>query len=174
MPIFDLPTQNIFDHLLICLNLYQHTKKLVNSICSFFKYIQEWTDALPKKCLWTFNFCEFLRTCKNEAVSSIYSWEIVDWKIQQSVWLRPFWPISQEKHFSQIYDLCRNTANNINFHYRTSQVKINDWMFLWIQKTLFLVNFSNFWREKSVFQKNLAIMNNFIRVSNIVPKFREI
>ena len=174
MPIFDLPTQNIFEHLLICLNLYQHTKKLVNSICSFSRYIQEWTDALPKKFLWTFNFCEFLSTYKNEAVSSICSWEIVDLKIQQSVWLRPFWPVSQEKDFSQIYDLCRNTANNINFHYRTNQVKINDWIFFKFKKPYFWSIFPTFGGKKVFFKKNLAIMNNFIRVSNIVPKFREI
>ena len=55
---------------------------------------------------------------KNEAVSSICSGEIVDLKILQSDWLRAFWPISQEQDFSQILDLCSNTANNINFQYR--------------------------------------------------------
>ena len=53
----------------------------------------------------------------------------------QSDWLRTFWPIFQE-HLCP--DLCRNTANNINFHYRTNSVKINDQMF---QKTLFLARF---------------------------------
>ena len=67
---------------------------------------------------------------KNEAVSSICSGEILDLKILQSDWLRAFWPISQEQDFSQIWDLCRNIANNINFHYRTTSVKINDQIFL--------------------------------------------
>ena len=30
----------------------------------------------------------------------------------QSDWLRAFWPIFQEQNFSQIWDLCMNTANN--------------------------------------------------------------
>ena len=34
-----------------------------------------------------------------------------DEKILQFNWLRTFWPISQEQKFSQIWDLCRNTAN---------------------------------------------------------------
>ena len=45
-------------------------------------------------------------------------------------WLRAFWPTSQEQDFSQIYDLCRNTANNKYIHYRTNSVKINDQIFL--------------------------------------------
>ena len=47
-------------------------------------------------------------------------------KILQSDWLRTFLPISQEPKFSQIWALCRNTTNNIYFHYRTKSVKIND------------------------------------------------
>ena len=40
------------------------------------------------------------------------------------IWLR-FWPISHKQKFSQKWDLCRNTANNINFHYGSNSVKIN-------------------------------------------------
>ena len=43
---------------------------------------------------------------------------------------KAFWPISQEQDSSQIEDLGRNTANNVNFHYRTSSGKINDQSFL--------------------------------------------
>ena len=39
-----------------------------------------------------------------------------DLKIQQSDWPRAFWSISQEQDLSQIWDLYRDTANNINFH----------------------------------------------------------
>ena len=64
---------------------------------------------------------------KNEPVSLICSGEMVDLKILQSEWLRAFWPIiSPDKDFSQIEDLCRNIANNINFHYGTDSGKIND------------------------------------------------
>ena len=41
-------------------------------------------------------------------------------KIPQSEWLRMFWPISVKQNFFQTEDLYRNTANNINFHYRTN------------------------------------------------------
>ena len=61
-------------------------------------------------------------------------------KCLQSYWLRAFWPISQEQHFSQIEDLYRNTVHNINFHYRTNSRKINDHNFL-NSKTLLLTNF---------------------------------
>ena len=40
-------------------------------------------------------------------------------------YLKTFCPISQKQTFSQIWDLCMNTANNINFHYRTNSVKTN-------------------------------------------------
>ena len=94
-----MPNQNIFNQLLIFVNLYQHAK--------------------------------------NEAVSSICSAEIVDLKTLQSEWLMAFWLISPDQDPSQIEDLCRNTANNINFHYKTNSGKNNDQIFLYIQKTLF-------------------------------------
>ena len=37
---------------------------------------------------------------------------------------------SQEQHFSQIEDLYRNTANNINFHRGKNSGKINGQIFL--------------------------------------------
>ena len=60
----------------------------------------------------------------------------------QSDWLKLFWPISQEQTFSQIWGLCGNTANNINFHYRSNSVKINDQISQQIEKILF---FAHFW-----------------------------
>ena len=76
-------------------------------------------------------FVNLYQHAKNEAISSICSREIVDLKVLQSDWLRAFWPKSQEEDFSQ-YRICagRNTANNINFHYRTNTVKINKQIFL--------------------------------------------
>ena len=47
-------------------------------------------------------FVNLYQHAKNEAVSSICSGELADLKIQQSDWLRAFWPISQEQDFSQI------------------------------------------------------------------------
>ena len=97
-----------------------------------------------------------------------------DLKILQLEWLRAFWPITQEQHFSQIEDLYRNTVNNINFHYRTNSGEINDQIFLQIQKTCFRTifpHFPSFWEgggAKKAFPKNLAI-----RFSSIMSKFRE-
>ena len=75
----------------------------------------------------------------------------------QSDWLRTFWHISQEPEFSQIWNLCRNTANKINFNYRTNSVKINDKGFQYIQKTLFL---AHFWPIFPIFgAKNFLLEN---------------
>ena len=68
---------------------------------------------------------------KNKVVSWICSGETVNLKILKSDWLKAFWPISQEEQdFSQTQDLYRNTGNNINFHYRTNSLKINDQIFI--------------------------------------------
>ena len=66
---------------------------------------------------------------KNQAFSSFCSRDIVSLKILQSDWLRAFWPISQEPDFSQVWDLCKNTANIIKFLYRPNSEKINDSIF---------------------------------------------
>ena len=60
---------------------------------------------------------------KNQAYVDLFWW--YGWlKILQSDWLRTFWPKSQEQNFSHIWDLSRNNANSLNFHYRTNSVKI--------------------------------------------------
>ena len=75
-------------------------------------------------------FVNLYQHAKNKAVSSIYSEDMVELNILQPEWLRAFWSISQEQDPSQKEHLCRNTVNNINFHYRTSLWKINDQIFL--------------------------------------------
>ena len=93
-------------------------------------------------------------------------------------WLRTFWPKSQELKFSQIRDLCRNTANNINFHYRTTSVKCNDQI---NSKSPvfdpFLVHFSNFLGIFFFFfflcGKSGSVMHSFISISSTMPKFRK-
>ena len=96
----------------------------------------------------------------------------------QSDWLRTFWPIFQE-HLCP--DLCRNTANNINFHYRTNSVKINDQMF---QKTLFLARFcpilpilgaKNFFAENSavsrtIWYRFLSAYWNLEKTNDTIPR----
>ena len=54
-------------------------------------------------------FVNLYQHAKNDAVSLIYSGEMLDLKILQSEWLKAFWPISHEQHFSHIEDLHRNT-----------------------------------------------------------------
>ena len=93
----------------------------------------------------------------------LFHWFIiwVDLKILQSNWLRAFWPISWEMAFSQIWDLCRNTANNISFHYKTNSVKIIGNFFSKF-KTLSLTHFSNFWGKKSFSKNSGSVTYNFI------------
>ena len=43
--------------------------------------------------------------------------DIVDLNILQTNWPRAFWPISQKPDFSEVWDLCSNTASNIKFLY---------------------------------------------------------
>ena len=55
---------------------------------------------------------------KNYNFSSFCFRDIIDLKIIQYDWPGEFWPISQEPDFSQIWNFCKNTENNINFCYR--------------------------------------------------------
>ena len=114
---------------------------------------------------------------KNQVISLICSGDMADLKILQSDWLRTFWLVSQEPEFSQIWDLCRNTASNINFHYRTNIVKINDNIFQYIQKIMFLAHFCPIFpisEAKKIFsEKSGSATHNFIWVSSSMPKFRK-
>ena len=56
-------------------------------------------------------FMIFYQQAKNQAISSFYSRDIVDFKILQSDWLIVFWPISQETDFSEIWNFCREKTN---------------------------------------------------------------
>ena len=87
---------------------------------------------------------------KNQAISLSCSGDMFDWKILQFDWLKTFWPISHELKFSQIWNLCRNTENNINFHCGTKSVKINDNNFQKFKKPCFwpiFGPFSQFWEQ---------------------------
>ena len=86
----------------------------------------------------------------------------------QSVWLKTFRSISQEEKFPQIGDLCRNTANNISFHYRTNSVKIKWSIFSinWKYNVFgpFFGHFLNFGGKKNFPEKSGSVMHNFIWV----------
>ena len=62
--------------------------------------------------------------------------------------------------------------SNINFHYRTSSVKINDKIFQKILETLLLAHFSNF-GGKINFLENLARHTKLKWVLSTMPKFRK-
>ena len=126
-----------FYQILAFLNL-QQLEKTDHSINSFLIPLEShkqtghthfWPCPL-KDIFINFILCEFVSTCKKSKKNSqICSGDIVDFKILQFDWLRIFWPISQEQKFSQIWFLCKNTANNISFHYRVNSVKINQQIF---------------------------------------------
>ena len=114
---------------------------------------------------------------KNQTFSSIFSRDIVDLKILQSDWPRAFWPISQEV-YSQVWDLCNNTINNINFFCRPNSEKINAKFSNAIKKTLFLAHFlpfSPFWGQNFFFPKNPALSRTIPHgpASNTMLSFRE-
>ena len=48
-------------------------------------------------------------------IISIFYYFMFDLKVLQSNWPRLFQHISQEINFSQVWNLCRNTENKINF-----------------------------------------------------------
>ena len=52
---------------------------------------------------------------KNQAFLLFCSRDVVNLKILESDWPTAFWPISQELDLSQIWDLCKDTVNNIDF-----------------------------------------------------------
>ena len=115
-------------------------RKSVYSICSFLIYSHFLSlmtklaatiadNGHPKNFSSTFNCRKFVLPCKNKTISSICSEDMVDLKILEFVCLTVFWAISQEQEFSHVWDLCRNTNNNFNSHYRPNSVKINDQIF---------------------------------------------
>ena len=116
-----------------------------------------------------------------QAKNEVFHWLVLEiWliiKILQSGWLRAFWPISLEEKSSQIWDFCRNIANNIHFHYRIISVKINDKIFKYIKKnpvySLFLAHLLDFLGKNSFSRKSGSVTHNFIWVSSIIPNLRK-
>ena len=116
-----VPTNKIFKHFLICMNLYHYGKdQLIPSIHYWdtvnFKVQRQWhvvnfrnqrTDCLhsfftmpSQKIINKFsNFVNRYQHAKIETLSSLCSGEIFVLKIQQSDWLRAFWPIPSGARF---------------------------------------------------------------------------
>ena len=53
-------------------------------------------------------------------------------------------------------------------------MKINDQIFIYIQKKKPLVHFPNVWSKKIFYKNSGSVTYNCIRVSSTIPKFREI
>ena len=117
------------------------------------------------------------RHAKNQVFSSLCSRDIDDLKFLYCDWLSAFWPISPKPDFSQIWYLCKNTVNNINFRYRPNSVKNNDQIFQSIQKALFLAHFRPIFpisRAQQNFPgKSGSVTYNFTWDSSTMPKFRK-
>ena len=141
-------------------------KKSVYSIHSLLRYCQFLSlmtrlatpifgHVHPKNILSSFDICEFAKT------QLFFHWFVLIKisNILQSDWLRTFWTTSQEQKFPKIWDLCRNTVNIINFHYRRNSVKISNQFFNKYKKDpvfgLFFVHFPNLWGKKK-FPENPA------------------
>ena len=74
----------------------------------------------------------------------------------QSDWSRPtaFWPIPQEPDFSQIWDMNKNTANTINFHYKPNSEKIKV-----VSTTFLLVCFLSLKESTCEIRTNVFLFN---------------
>ena len=112
MAIFDHTHPNIIINLKVSfLEFVPACKKSVTFICSFWR--PDWQHPflpLPNQKL--FNqlliFVNLYHHAKNDAASSIFSGEMVDLKILELDWLRPFWHLSQLQDFSK-YRICAKT-----------------------------------------------------------------
>ena len=84
-------------------------------------------DYVHPQIFWsTLIYVNLYQHAQNQAISLICCGDMADWKILQSETnIFPY----MEQTFSQTWDFCRNTADNISFHYRTNSVKINDQIF---------------------------------------------
>ena len=121
-PIFDHTHPKITEVTFNLPEFVSASKKSVYFVYSFLKYGQlESNDKNGHNHFWQcppqkkINSHEFASTCK---ISDYFicSGDTADIKMMQSDWLTAFWPISQKPDFYQLWDLCSNAANSINFH----------------------------------------------------------
>ena len=75
-----------------------------------------------------FNFHELVSTCRN---IKQFHYFMLDIQLIENVCnlISQELRLSQEQDFSQIWDLCKNTVNSINFYYRPNREKLNDQIF---------------------------------------------
>ena len=83
--------------------------------------------------------------------------DIVDLKILLSDWLKTLWPTSKDQEFFQIWDLCKNAANNIHSYYRRNPTKSKDQI---------LSQFSHFMKQITFSRKSNSVTYHLIWVSS--------
>ena len=88
----------------------------IQSILESVTRVPIFDQAFEKTFKSTFNFQEFVSTCKS-GYFIIVSRDIADLKILQSDWLGVFQPMSQKPGFYQTWDLYRIIVNKIKFHF---------------------------------------------------------
>ena len=125
--------------ILAFLNLHQHLKNLfIPSVHSWdrISFRNLWPDwPHPFLTMFTQNIFHqlliYINLYQNAKIKLFIDLFLrYGWLKNPAVWLaETFWPISQEKKFPQIWDLCSNTASNINFHYSSNSAKSNDLIF---------------------------------------------
>ena len=67
--------------------------RLVTLICDHTHYQRFWSP---------FNLCEIVRTCKNQLVSSVLSWDTVNFRVQRPDWPHSFLTMPHQKLFNQL------------------------------------------------------------------------
>ena len=122
----------------------------------------------------------YVNLCQHVKIR-LFHWFVLEiWLIKKSCNLigwEHFGPYLRNQNFPT-YEICPgwNTANIINFQYRTNSVKINDTIFQYILKTLLLAHFwltfPIFWRKKNFPRKSGSVTHNSIWASSIMLKFR--
>ena len=142
-PFLIMFTPKIFNYLLICMNLGHHAKNQLIPLAYSWDTVNcrahrpDWPQLFltiwpnPKIFNWLFIFVNLYQQAKNEAVSSICSEEVDDLqKSSNLIGCEHFGLYLKNKTFPK-HRICAGTQkNNINFHYRTNSVKINDQMTL--------------------------------------------
>ena len=111
-----------------------------------------------------------------QKIRLFYSFDRDDFKILQSNCLRAFWPMSQEQYFPQIWDLCMNIFNSVNFHYRTNSVKLIAKFYSKFKNPHFQPIFgplSQFLGQKIFSRICSSDMHKFTWVSCMMPEFRK-
>ena len=101
-PFFTMTTQNYFNHLLICMDLYELAKnQLILSVHSWgtvnYRVLRP-NRPHPFLTIPSQTFFDQLIIFVNLYLHA-KKWEIVDLQILQSDWLRIFWPITQDKSY---------------------------------------------------------------------------